>query len=31
MGCRADHNDVKAIWLFLGSDRTYYLDAVRAE
>jgi hypothetical protein len=31
MGCRADHNDVKAIWLFLGSDRTYYLDALRAE
>jgi mannan endo-1,4-beta-mannosidase len=31
MGCRADHNDVRALWLFLGGERTYFIDAVRAE
>jgi mannan endo-1,4-beta-mannosidase len=31
MGCRADQNDVKAVWLFLGDNRTYYIDNVRAE
>ncbi len=31
MSCRADQNDVKAIWLFLGDNRTYYIDNVRAE
>jgi mannan endo-1,4-beta-mannosidase len=31
MGCRAEQNDVRAIWVFLGGNRTYHLDAVRAE
>lgn len=31
MGCRAAQNDVRAIWLFLGGARTYYIDNVRAE
>jgi mannan endo-1,4-beta-mannosidase len=31
MGCRASHNKVRALWLFLGGTRTYYVDSVRAE
>jgi mannan endo-1,4-beta-mannosidase len=31
MSCRAEQNDVKAIWVFLGDNRTYYIDNVRAQ
>ncbi len=31
MSCRAEQNDVRGIWLFLGENRTYHVDAVRAE
>jgi hypothetical protein len=31
MGCRAEQSDVRAIWVFLGGNRTYHLDAVLAE